>query len=146
MMMMMMTWNPEWDVSKQPVDNPLMSNYELNSSILNHHRALWPFSALFACNVFSCVSATISNPLPPCSIGLNCALGATEMRPFIETIGKSTGAFIICYPNAGNASLPCEATLQLCLPLSNWPVSAFLQVSPTHLEAMMKPQIALLHV
>lgn len=37
-----------------------------------------------------------------CSIGLNCALGATEMRPFIETIGKSTTAFIICYPNAGN--------------------------------------------
>lgn len=37
-----------------------------------------------------------------CSIGLNCALGATEMRPFIEAIGKSTTAFIICYPNAGN--------------------------------------------
>ena len=35
------------------------------------------------------------------SIGLNCALGATEMRPFIEAIGKSTTAFIITYPNAG---------------------------------------------
>ena len=38
----------------------------------------------------------------PCSsIGLNCALGAQEMRPFIETISKSTEAFVICYPNAG---------------------------------------------
>ncbi|XP_029954265.1 methionine synthase [Salarias fasciatus] len=37
----------------------------------------------------------------PLCIGLNCALGATEMRPFIEAIGKSTAAFIICYPNAG---------------------------------------------
>ncbi|XP_030631921.1 methionine synthase [Chanos chanos] len=37
----------------------------------------------------------------PLCIGLNCALGATEMRPFIEAIGKSTTAFILCYPNAG---------------------------------------------
>ncbi|XP_022526031.2 methionine synthase [Astyanax mexicanus] len=39
--------------------------------------------------------------MKPMCIGLNCALGATEMRPFIEAIGKSTSAFIICYPNAG---------------------------------------------
>ncbi|XP_035261916.1 methionine synthase [Anguilla anguilla] len=37
----------------------------------------------------------------PLCIGLNCALGAIEMRPFIEAIGKSTTSFIICYPNAG---------------------------------------------
>ncbi|XP_060128848.1 methionine synthase isoform X3 [Zootoca vivipara] len=37
----------------------------------------------------------------PLCIGLNCALGAVEMRPFIETIGKCTTAYIICYPNAG---------------------------------------------
>ena len=35
------------------------------------------------------------------SIGLNCALGAAEMRPFIETIGKCTTAYVLCYPNAG---------------------------------------------
>ncbi|XP_036427879.1 methionine synthase [Colossoma macropomum] len=39
--------------------------------------------------------------MKPMCIGLNCALGATDMRPFIEVIGKSTGAFVICYPNAG---------------------------------------------
>ncbi|XP_053269745.1 methionine synthase isoform X1 [Pleuronectes platessa] len=43
---------------------------------------------------------SLSHAKPLC-IGLNCALGATEMRPFIEAIGKSTTAFIICYPNAG---------------------------------------------
>lgn len=43
---------------------------------------------------------SVSHSQPLC-IGLNCALGATEMRPFIEAIGKSTGAFVICYPNAG---------------------------------------------
>jgi methionine synthase I (cobalamin-dependent) len=35
------------------------------------------------------------------SIGLNCSLGAAEMRPFIETIGKCTTAYVLCYPNAG---------------------------------------------
>ncbi|XP_069373353.1 methionine synthase isoform X1 [Paralichthys olivaceus] len=43
---------------------------------------------------------SVSHAKPLC-IGLNCALGATEMRPFIEAIGKSTTAFIVCYPNAG---------------------------------------------
>lgn len=35
------------------------------------------------------------------SLGLNCALGAQEMRPFIECIGSNTKAYVICYPNAG---------------------------------------------
>lgn len=43
---------------------------------------------------------SVSHAKPLC-IGLNCALGATEMRPFIEAIGKSTSAFVLCYPNAG---------------------------------------------
>ncbi|KAI7796520.1 methionine synthase [Triplophysa rosa] len=43
---------------------------------------------------------SVSHSQPLC-IGLNCALGAADMRPFIEAIGKSTGAFVICYPNAG---------------------------------------------
>jgi len=37
----------------------------------------------------------------PMCIGLNCALGALEMRPFIEAIGKATDAYVLCYPNAG---------------------------------------------
>lgn len=44
------------------------------------------------------ISMSHSDPL---CIGLNCALGAAEMRPFIETIGKCTTAYVLCYPNAG---------------------------------------------
>uniref|UniRef100_A0A4W3IM47 Methionine synthase n=1 Tax=Callorhinchus milii TaxID=7868 RepID=A0A4W3IM47_CALMI len=44
------------------------------------------------------ISMSHSNPL---CIGLNCALGAIEIRPFIEAIGKSTTAYVLCYPNAG---------------------------------------------
>lgn len=39
------------------------------------------------------------------SIGLNCALGANEMRPFIEAVSKNTTAYTICYPNAGKCLL-----------------------------------------
>ena len=39
----------------------------------------------------------------PLAIGLNCALGATLMRPYIQELSKAVGdeAFISCYPNAG---------------------------------------------
>ncbi|CAI5939776.1 unnamed protein product [Closterium sp. NIES-64] len=35
------------------------------------------------------------------AIGLNCALGARDMRPYVDTINKLTDSFVICYPNAG---------------------------------------------
>lgn len=35
------------------------------------------------------------------SLGLNCALGAVEMRPFIESFSMETDRYVICYPNAG---------------------------------------------
>jgi 5-methyltetrahydrofolate--homocysteine methyltransferase len=35
-------------------------------------------------------------------VGLNCALGAALMRPYIEELSKVAGdTFISCYPNAG---------------------------------------------
>ncbi|RHZ77386.1 hypothetical protein Glove_180g22 [Diversispora epigaea] len=44
------------------------------------------------------VSISHSSPL---AIGLNCALGADQMRPFISNIANFTSSFVICYPNAG---------------------------------------------
>lgn len=35
------------------------------------------------------------------SIGLNCALGADQMRPFIQEISDSAWVYVSCYPNAG---------------------------------------------
>jgi 5-methyltetrahydrofolate--homocysteine methyltransferase len=38
----------------------------------------------------------------PLAVGLNCALGAALMRPYIEELAKVAGdTFVSCYPNAG---------------------------------------------
>jgi 5-methyltetrahydrofolate--homocysteine methyltransferase len=37
----------------------------------------------------------------PIAVGLNCALGAALMRPYIEEISKVADTFVSCYPNAG---------------------------------------------
>lgn len=38
----------------------------------------------------------------PLSVGLNCALGAALMRPYVQELAKAAGdTFISCYPNAG---------------------------------------------
>jgi len=37
----------------------------------------------------------------PLAVGLNCALGAALMRPYLEEIAQVADAFISCYPNAG---------------------------------------------
>ena len=38
----------------------------------------------------------------PLAVGLNCALGAALMRPYIEELAKVAGdTYISCYPNAG---------------------------------------------
>lgn len=35
------------------------------------------------------------------SIGLNCSLGAKEMRPYIEELSEKADIYLSCYPNAG---------------------------------------------
>ena len=37
----------------------------------------------------------------PLAVGLNCALGAALMRPYIEDIARIADAYVLCYPNAG---------------------------------------------
>ncbi len=44
------------------------------------------------------ISVLHANPL---SIGLNCALGASEMRPHIEELSSIAGCYTSAYPNAG---------------------------------------------
>src|SRR6202034_4076625 len=38
---------------------------------------------------------------PLLSVGLNCALGPREMRPYIEEISRVAPVFVSAYPNAG---------------------------------------------
>jgi 5-methyltetrahydrofolate--homocysteine methyltransferase len=44
------------------------------------------------------ISVSHANPL---SVGLNCALGASEMRPHIEELSHIAGCYTSAYPNAG---------------------------------------------
>jgi 5-methyltetrahydrofolate--homocysteine methyltransferase len=37
----------------------------------------------------------------PLTVGLNCALGATLMRPYVEELSKIADTFVCIYPNAG---------------------------------------------
>ncbi len=44
------------------------------------------------------ISVMHANPL---SIGLNCALGAAEMRPHVEELSQIAACYVSAYPNAG---------------------------------------------
>src|SRR5207302_9319332 len=37
----------------------------------------------------------------PLVVGVNCSLGAAEMRPFVEDLAETAPTWVACYPNAG---------------------------------------------
>jgi 5-methyltetrahydrofolate--homocysteine methyltransferase len=37
----------------------------------------------------------------PFSVGINCALGARDMRPYLEELSRIASCYVSCYPNAG---------------------------------------------
>lgn len=37
----------------------------------------------------------------PMAVGLNCALGAKEMKPFLSELSRLANCYVSCYPNAG---------------------------------------------
>ena len=49
----------------------------------------------------------------PLIVGVNCSLGAAEMRPYVESLSRVATAFVACHPNAG---LPNELGLHDELP------------------------------
>jgi 5-methyltetrahydrofolate--homocysteine methyltransferase len=65
------------------------------------------------------------------SIGLNCALGAKEMRPYLEELSAKAPFFISCYPNAG---LPNqfgeydETPETMCLQIDDFLASGFINI------------------
>lgn len=65
------------------------------------------------------------------SIGLNCALGAKEMRPYLEELSEKAPFFISCYPNAG---LPNqfgeydETPEQMCVQIEDFLSSGFVNI------------------
>jgi len=44
---------------------------------------------------------TAIEPARPLAVGINCSLGGTEMRPYVEELAALAPTFTSCYPNAG---------------------------------------------
>jgi 5-methyltetrahydrofolate--homocysteine methyltransferase len=87
---------------------------------------------------------------PLLSIGINCALGPKEMRPFIEELSGLAPIYISAYPNAGlpNPMLPTgfpETPETLAPQLADWAKSGWLNIvggccgtTPPHIKALAK--------
>lgn len=84
----------------------------------------------------------------PLTIGLNCALGAEELRPHVEELSKKAGTYISAHPNAG---LPNEfgeydqTPEEMAVIVEEFAASGFLNIlggccgtSPAHIEAAAK--------
>jgi 5-methyltetrahydrofolate--homocysteine methyltransferase len=80
------------------------------------------------------------------SVGINCALGADEMRPYVEALSNHATTFTSCYPNAGLPNAmgeydePAERTAQL---LKEFAQDGFVNVlggccgtTPEHIKAI----------
>ena len=67
----------------------------------------------------------------PLSVGLNCALGAKEMRPHIEELSSIATCFVSAYPNAGLPNAMGEydeAPHQTAAFLEDWAKEGFVNI------------------
>lgn len=86
----------------------------------------------------------------PLSVGINCALGAREMRPYIEELSNIAECFVSCYPNAGlpNPLSPTgydETPLKTAQFVGEFAESGFINIlggccgtTPPHIAAIVK--------
>ncbi|MCP4274314.1 MAG: methionine synthase, partial [Gammaproteobacteria bacterium] len=85
--------------------------------------------------------------IKPVAIGLNCALGAKELRPYIEELSSIADCYVSAHPNAG---LPNElggydeTPEEMAKELAEWAESGFLNIvggccgtSPEHIRAIV---------
>ena len=62
----------------------------------------------------------------PLAIGLNCALGASLMRPYVEELSKIAGdTYVSCYPNAGLPNPMSDTGFDETPPITGGLVEAF---------------------
>ena len=84
----------------------------------------------------------------PISVGLNCALGASELRPYLEELSNKASTYVSAHPNAG---LPNEfgeydeLPAQTAKVIEEFAQSGFLNIvggccgtTPGHIEAIAK--------
>ena len=84
----------------------------------------------------------------PLSFGLNCALGAAELRQYVEELSRICDCFVSAHPNAGlpNPLSPTgydETPEQLALEIVDWAKHGFVNIvggccgtSPAHIAAI----------
>jgi 5-methyltetrahydrofolate--homocysteine methyltransferase len=82
----------------------------------------------------------------PLAIGLNCALGAKELRPYVEELARLAEGWVSCHPNAGlpNAFGEYEDTPEsMAREIGEWARSGWLNLAggccgttPEHIRAM----------
>jgi 5-methyltetrahydrofolate--homocysteine methyltransferase len=87
---------------------------------------------------------------PLLSIGINCALGPREMRPFIEELSGLAPIYVSAHPNAGlpNPMLPTgfpETPETLAPQLADWAAAGWLNIvggccgtTPAHIQALAR--------
>jgi len=67
----------------------------------------------------------------PFAIGLNCALGAEEMRPYVQVLSKIADTYILAYPNAGlpNAFGEYDETPRhMCSQMTPWAENGWVNI------------------
>ena len=84
----------------------------------------------------------------PLSIGLNCALGAKELRPYVEELSRSADVLVSAHPNAGlpNAFGGYDETPEsMALLIGEWAREGFLNIvggccgtTPDHIRAIAR--------
>jgi 5-methyltetrahydrofolate--homocysteine methyltransferase len=82
----------------------------------------------------------------PIAIGLNCALGATELRPYVEELARLAEMHVACHPNAGlpNAFGEYEDTPEaMAREIGEWARAGWLNLAggccgttPEHIQAL----------
>jgi 5-methyltetrahydrofolate--homocysteine methyltransferase len=82
----------------------------------------------------------------PLSIGLNCALGAEQMRPHVEELASIAACYVSCYPNAGlpNAMGEYDESPEITASIvSEWAAQGWVNIvggccgtTPVHIKAI----------
>jgi 5-methyltetrahydrofolate--homocysteine methyltransferase len=82
----------------------------------------------------------------PFSVGLNCALGAADMRQHIDELNNIASCYVSCYPNAGlpNAFGGYDETPEdMCNVIDEWAANGWVNIvggccgtSPDHIKHM----------
>ncbi|MCF6219710.1 MAG: homocysteine S-methyltransferase family protein [Robiginitomaculum sp.] len=82
----------------------------------------------------------------PFAVGLNCALGAEEMRPYVQALAKIADTYILAYPNAGlpNAFGEYDETPRhMCSHMMPWVEDGWVNIiggccgsTPAHIEKL----------